>query len=346
MINMSLSKTKTKKLKKYIENDKFTKLRRYISENEIHLDEIITKKGEKMLHLAAKEGAKYCLEFLLEEGANAKLVDKKGNLPLHRALQFVLDDYSRDNERDLVSRLLTYSSGLVNLENFSGVAPKDLILSLEKVKEKKIKSYESPFVRDDLRLEKARSEAEEWQEKIAEECHYEYENSFGKFDDFSRENESTSETFDNWADRIFEEFYNKRKKTSRNTEPKSPPKAKNLKPELDLTQVDQNYKLLKEKKQREKQEKLCEKLFTNRTGVITLSDLPFKDLKAEQILEIVTAKCGSQAADIKKRIREELLRWHPDKFRQKLGDRIEKDQLSQVMDHVKHVSQILINYGK
>ena len=340
---MSIPKDQAKKLKKYIEDDKLTKLRRYIADKKINLNEIITKKGEKMLHIAAKEGSRYCLEYLLEKGANAKLVDKKGNLALHKALRFVLENYSRENERDLVSSLLTYSSGLINLENSSGVSPKDLILSLEKVKEKKIRSYESPLS-PDLRPE-PRSEAEEWEAKLTEESHFEYDQSFGKFDFFSRETESTSETFDDWADRIFQEFYNKRKKSWKRSEEKSLPKLRNLKPDLKSTEVDQNYKLLKEKKLREKQEKLCERLFTT-SDVITLSDLPYKNMKAEEILEMVTCKCGSEPTEIKKRIREELLRWHPDKFRQKFGERIDKEEQDGVMEHVKHISQILINYGK
>ena len=258
---MSLPRNQVKKIKKYLENDRVPKLRRYITEHKVHLDEIITKKGEKMLHIAAREGAKYCLEYLLEQGASAKLVDRRGNLPLHKALKFVLDNYSRENERDLVSSLLTFSSGLLSYKNSLGVSPKDLILSLEEIKEKTSSDYTSPMGKDDLKLKDARSEQDDWQAKLADECEYEYGHSFGKFDYFSTESETTSETFDDWADRIFEEFCNKRKKPPRKVEVKSPSKRKNLKPELDLTQVDQNYKLMKEKKRREKEEKLCEKLF-------------------------------------------------------------------------------------
>lgn len=344
---MSLDKNHSKKLKKYLERDKLPKLRRFVTENKIHLDEIITRKGEKMLHLAAKEGARFCLEYLLEKGANAKLVDKRGDLPLHKALRFVLENYSRENERDLVSSLLTYSSGLVNQENNRGVSAKDLILSLEEVKEKQSSSYVSPFNKEDLRLRDPRSEAEEeWQAKLADECNDEYNHSYGKFENFSGDNEPQSETFDDWADRIFQEFYQKRKgKTIRKTEEKTPPKPKNLKPELDLQKVDHSYNLLKQKKRKEKEERLCEKLFKT-SELITLSGLPFKNMKAEEILEMVTSKCGSEPADIKKRIREELLRWHPDKFKQKYGDRIKESEQSEVMDHVKNISQILINYGK
>ena len=74
--------------------------------------------------------------------------------------------------------------------------------------------------------------------------------------------------------------------------------------------------------------------------------MPFQDMKAETILEILLKEAEGEPSSVKKKIREELLRWHPDKFKQKNGDRIVKEDLEKVMNHVKHVSQILINYGK
>ena len=114
----SLDKHDAEKIKKYIERDKYSKLKRFLSSEKIDLNEIITKKGEKMLHLAAKEGSSFCLEFLLEQGANPRLVDKKGNMPLHRALKFVIENYSNSNEKCLVYTLLTYSSKFLDVENF------------------------------------------------------------------------------------------------------------------------------------------------------------------------------------------------------------------------------------
>ena len=106
----SFNKKAASKIKDYIEEDNYTKLKRYLGKNEISMDEIITKKGEKMLHLAAKEGSSYCTEYLLENGAKPNLVDKNGNLPIHRALKYVIENYSRSKEKNLVNLLLTYSS--------------------------------------------------------------------------------------------------------------------------------------------------------------------------------------------------------------------------------------------
>ena len=49
---------------------------------------------------------------------------------------------------------------------------------------------------------------------------------------------------------------------------------------------------------------------------------------------------------VKMRIREELRRWHPDKFFQKLGLRVAEEEKEQVMEKVKSVSQALNDYGK
>ena len=49
---------------------------------------------------------------------------------------------------------------------------------------------------------------------------------------------------------------------------------------------------------------------------------------------------------VKRQIREEVRRWHPDKFRQKLGRDIYKVELPAVMERVKHVSQALNQFGR
>ena len=61
------------------------------------------------------------------------------------------------------------------------------------------------------------------------------------------------------------------------------------------------------------------------------------------MLEVVRE---SGAEDIKKKIREELRRWHPDKFWQKMSHRIAVEDKEAVMERVKRVSQALTNYGK
>jgi len=67
-----------------------------------------------------KEEAEECMEGLLEMGANAKLIDKKANLPLHIALNMVIEDYSRSSEKALVQGLLARSLDCLGQRNKDG----------------------------------------------------------------------------------------------------------------------------------------------------------------------------------------------------------------------------------
>ena len=348
----TLDKELAKKIKKYIEHDKYLKLKKLISQTGVSLNEVINKKGEKMLHIAAKEGATYCLEFLLKSGANAKLVDLKGNIPLHRALKYVIEDYNRDDESSLVSSLLTYSSCQLDVKNREGKTPRQLLKDLEVIKSKFDKKCSSASQYASCTAGSSglqRTEDDEWNDKLAEEYEYEFEHSIGKFEKFTSVDEPSVETYDDWAERIYREFSSKRRKFSTTTKASSSKqkKSRSLKPEsnIDLEAANRDYETLKNRRSLEKQKKLCDRLFKSNCA-IEVATMPFRDLSAEEILEIILCDCAAEAADIKKRIREELLRWHPDKFRQKFGDRVSKNETEKVMDHVKHVSQILINYGK
>jgi len=342
---MDVDRYQEKKILKYIERDNFVKLKRFLKEDKIGVDDVISKRGEKMLHIAAKEGASDCLEFLLEKGANAKLVDKKGNLPLHRALEFVIDDYSRDNERDLVSTLLTFSSGLMSVRNKKGFTPKELILNLEKLKRNNVEAAAAQKTQPFFEKPEERTEEDEWKDKLADECEYEYGVSYGKFEDQSEYVGEVNETYDDWADRIYKAFVSSRKrKFVKNVE--EPKKVKSLKPEIDLEQAAENYKLLKEKKLKMKQKNMCDKLF-NTEEIITAADIPFENFEASKILEIIIGDVEGQNSDVvKKIIREAIRKWHPDKFQQKLGDRICEKDVELVMERVKLISQALTNFGK
>jgi len=162
-----LDKHDVEMINKYIEKDKYSKLKKYLASGKIDINEIITKKGEKMLHLAAKEGSSFCLEFLLEQGANPRLVDRKGNMPLHRALKFVIENYSRSNEKCLINTLLTYSSKFLDVENFDGITPRHLIKKLEKLKSERSSSFSSinsKSVEEDL----PKTEEDEWRDRLKE----------------------------------------------------------------------------------------------------------------------------------------------------------------------------------
>ena len=233
----------------------------------------------------------------------------------------------------------------MNVRNKKGFTPKELILNLEKLKKNNCKGVTARKTQAFSVEPEDRTEDDEWRDKLADECEYEYGVSYGKFEDEGDYVGDTAETYDDWADRIYRAFVSSRKRKFVETEEK-PKKIKSLKPKINLEQAAENYKLLKEKKIKMKQENMCDKLF-NTEETITAADIPFENFEASKILEIILGDVEGQNSDVvKKIIREAIRKWHPDKFLQKLGDRICKKDLDHVMERVKLVSQALTNFGK
>ena len=347
-----------KKVEKAIARDKWGRVEKMVEKGEVEVDTVVGKKGERMLHLAAKEEAEECMEGLLEMGANAKLVDKKGNLPLHIALSMVIEDYSRSSEKALVQGLLARSLDCLGQRNKDGFTVRELLVSLDKAREK----------REDKRLSKAstmpsnlarlrrqeedapKSEEAAWRERLGWEWEDEYHGLQGRWEEEEEGwGEEERETYDDWADRIFKAFSAKRRPppppVQRKEEgPKAPPKT--LRPEFDVAQMEENSRLLRERKQREKQWRLCSKLWESSDPILP-EGVPFQGMEDVAILDMMLEVVKESGADeVKKKIREELRRWHPDKFWQKMGHRVAVEDKEAVMDRVKRVSQALTNYGK
>ena len=80
----------TKKMSKYIERDKFKRLKLLLTEKNIHPDSIIGHHNRTGLHESAKRGSIDCLKALLDCDADPNIKDRKGNYPLHLAIKYLL----------------------------------------------------------------------------------------------------------------------------------------------------------------------------------------------------------------------------------------------------------------
>ena len=70
-------------------------------------------------------------------------------------------------------------------------------------------------------------------------------------------------------------------------------------------------------------------------------------MKANEIVDAMLGHCSNDSEDvIKKIIREEVRRWHPDKFKQKIGHRIIDGQSEKVLEEVKRIAQAILSYAK
>jgi len=346
---MELDKHTRKKIIGYIEKDNFQKLKKYIKNKSIDLNELITSKGDKMLHLCCKEGSVDSLAFLLKLGANPHLVNNKGDLPIHLAAKYCIKHYTKSIETDLVSALLTYCSGSVKQKNFSGVSVNDLLDDLEKVKRRDM-FYKTEKRKEGRKVGAEESEDEEWRNKLLDESELEFEDNMGKYEYDESYVGVSYESFDEWADRIYKSFSSRRKRMYDAPSKREPLNEErpstSKKPKLSLEASNAAYMQLKERQEKKKYETMFFKLFSS-DSMIRTSDIPLDGLDEVKIVEILLDSVKELSKDeVKSRIREEIRRWHPDKFMQKLGARILDEEKIGVMEKVKMVSQALNAYGK
>lgn len=121
----------TSKLRKYVEKDKFRKLDAFLKDHRKAVNEVINRKGQTGLHVAAKLGHADSLRILLKHKAKVDIQDKKGCFPLHYACKFCLKHYSSGNVSDLVSSLLTFSTDILDLANKKGTTCRVLVKALD-----------------------------------------------------------------------------------------------------------------------------------------------------------------------------------------------------------------------
>lgn len=166
------------------------------------------------------------------------------------------------------------------------------------------------------------------------------------------------ETSDQWNDRIREEMNFKRRKQGHSQERQpSQSSSKGRQSEADAKlkiardemqkQYETKWKehqardnLLRKKKYLAK----LEKLYSNTQDLIySYEDIPWPSAQ-EDISNLLF--CDVEAEDIdtrRKLVREQQIRWHPDKFIQKIGSKLLEKDREKILNKVKEISQSLNN---
>jgi hypothetical protein len=247
-----------------------------------------------------------------------------------------------------VQGLLGRAGGCLGVRNRRGFTPRELLVSLERARERREgRARPGPV---DRPREKEPSEEEAWRSRMEEEAAEEYGDLQGRWEESQEEGwqGEAGESYNAWADRIYEAF------TARHRPPPPPPTApaaprKPLAPEADpadLARAEENLRMLRLARLRERQRKMIERLFGSEEEVVAGS-LPFRGAEDGEVLETLLEEVAGAGPEVlKRRIREEIRRWHPDKFWQKVGHRVAADHKEEVMEGVKRISQALTNYGK
>ncbi|KAI9555548.1 hypothetical protein GHT06_018063 [Daphnia sinensis] len=330
------------RLEHYAKRKKYAKMQ---------LDETgINKRRETLLHLACRLGKHEIVKFMLNNSiGDPTSMDYKGNTPLHVALKAIMKIDERNQYiaayRKMILGNLKEMSVSLTQSNLSGQTAKDLLDLADSV-------YQYHIGGSEKKEEYSKQKNEqEWEQKLAAELDYEYQNHWGKYEqDFLQEDTNESESYDSWAKRMIFEY---KQKNSARTFSIPPQAQSNHKPSW--TEEDQQ-KFLKDEETRKQMRKASETadrrfLFLSKLSMliktenpIEISDLPFQPSDTiESIGQLILLHVKeSEDADTKKKALRELQRlWHPDKFSQKFGARLKEEIRESVLRKVTEISQYL-----
>ena len=347
-----------KKLARYVEKDKFRKVDKLLSNHVELVDAIVSKKrGRTSLHLASEMGNFDTVRVLMKRGATVSITDSDGSLPLHYAACFCLSKkrYSRNLVSDLVTPLITDSLALLDEANSEGVTCRSLLDALNRRQERNDVERVEAAGRVVQEIEE---EKKLWERKLAMEAEDDLTDFVGSssrfgLNGYDNDGDESKETYDEWADRIYHQFM-RRKKPAAAPQPKS---EKGPQPKSRMPKLEKPLRAKQEHRRLSRQDilyqKFCDKFLGEDSSThaheIRADDFPFTTQTDSN--EIVSAVCGSaaqelDAASAKKAIRDELRRWHPDKFMQKYGRRLSVKDRGAIELIVTHISQALIQFGK
>ncbi|XP_059140071.1 NF-kappa-B inhibitor-like protein 1 isoform X2 [Physella acuta] len=353
------------KLKKFIKHNRPLKLKAFIASHNICLNDIDFGHGKNVLHYCSKKGSPDIMRCLLRLDCDATLQDRDGNLPLHTALLRGLKEeafQARETLLELVPPLLdSYPLGQ-DVENRVGVTGYDLLRQLKK----KIKAAFSRSQQEESYEEKRKQEEEEemWKEKLNKEAEFEFEEQHSRYDfDYDYTQEKSTETFDDWTERIRHEYYSKQK-SQHHTFTKSkrkydPEETSRKKPRLDedeklknaREEMRKNFKpppvenktsrfLLKKNKYEAKFAHVINHLAGKKA--LTFGCIPWPCLELDSVADVLFCDIPDKSGTVyRKYLRTQQVRWHPDKFTQKFRDHLHPDHVTKIMSRVKAISQIL-----
>ncbi|KAJ7987186.1 hypothetical protein DPEC_G00336140 [Dallia pectoralis] len=347
---------KQKKTVKYVEEGSFMKLKSYLRKHsDLDLNFSQGKKRRTPLHLACSLGDDVILRLLLKHGADVLQKDKKGDTPLHIAANRALK-YGKLVYDDLVVPLRRKCPDAMVSPNNAGITPQDLLQWI---------TFETAVPKNNNTSEK-KDDEQEWQEKLFGECQDEFFETFGQYDADYLFEDTDEEDFQDWADRIRREYITKQHaEAQRQASSGSQGKRKRKRGEEERANRELHEKLQREheeylgraaKKAEETRrskkqcyEERCAATFSADTASANATKLSYGHIpwpapkgSVEEMVEVMLH--GADRKDVpvfRKLLRRQQAVWHPDRFAQRCGDRLEERDKQKILETVTALSQEL-----
>lgn len=319
--------------------------------------------SKTFLHQKASKGNLAVVKFLIYNGADTGILDKQGNNFFHCALNYILESLDRTFLYFIIDEIFgEISDVLLTQTNKYGETVVDLFDEIARLLQTQQLLIEPESESDE---DKEMSERE-WNERIfaemAADNRWHHDNDMF-FEDEHRDTyrKTKRETFEEWGNRMSAEY--RQKHTTKREHPKADkqhhgqpteqPKKQRLGPVNNLKAVRYNFEILH---QREQYENACHNVFGKNEDVtlLTFDALPWKhfpgfvatktnnDKIDEKILLCGMMELFSHGftdQDKIKYLKVQRIRWHPDKFLQKCGRRIDENDGGKILELVKLISQ-------
>lgn len=342
------------KLFRYVKDGRIKSIKSVLKKHEdVEIDDFVDSRNRTVLHVSCLLGEYAIAKVLINYGASIDVQDNNGNTPLHLALHHALQVLSDAVYQNLVQPLWRQASKrLLRQTNHDGETVRKL--------KKKFKS-ELKKRREDRRIyeeeeERIHNEAKremnyekEWNEKLFFEMRNDEEEMFAGMNDY----DINEETYDQWADRIKEERHQKyyvnnksHTKTSKNERKQKEYEAQQRteylqkKHEEYIKEMSQKRAKSRAIVRRAEYEEKCNVAFNlNESTLLKYNDIPWPcDGSATDMIKLIQIWTESEE-DGKKFLKKQQIRWHPDRFIQKCGDRLDTKDKEMIMTAVNQLSQ-------
>ncbi|XP_028680834.2 NF-kappa-B inhibitor-like protein 1 [Erpetoichthys calabaricus] len=354
-IMASKASRKQKKILRYVEEGSLLKLKSYLRKHKhVDLNFSTGRKGRSLLHLACSLGDDAVLMLLIKRGADPLSRDQRGDTPLHVAANRALRHGKRDYD-DFVVPLKKICPAAMETPNLAGVTPQDILQWMQADQTLTLNGEKLP----------GRDPEREWREKLLGECEEELFETFGQYDrDFSQDYPEP-ETFDQWANRIRQEYGHKRAESKKSTwQSGSGKRAGSSKMETDAelqsrrafqAKLEADHmaylalatrketELLQSRKERY-QEKCAASFQGDSNSTLGYTDIPWPSPRGsvqEMVNVIIYGVNREDKAAFRKFLRLQQALWHPDKFIQRCGSRLKEEERTQILNTVTALSQEL-----
>lgn len=357
---------KAKKFTSYIREDRLNRVQAYVEKYGSTIIKLeLDNRGRNALHLACQHCSIYCFGFLLKHKPNLMKTDHDGNLCLHWALE-AMKKGERYAYTDIVVPLLKLCPDSQNVPNRKGITARQILTNMGVTVEENNQHSESQesfehYLNSDEEIQSHDGDEMEWESKLFGEMEDEYGECWGRYEQDCDEDYDcrVPESYNDWADRISKEYYQKHNSyydshRRNSTKTDSEPSSGWTPADQERFEQEESKGKLKRQEYEDKCKRLQQKLkfvmkyskvfHASNDATIRLEDLPWMDYGnfEEEILAILFADVEQNDTAAKKRcLREQQVQWHPDKFLQKCGNRLAEEDKAEILLAVNHFSQII-----